>query len=46
MMLAAEQKREQIIDAEQVGVNGHLVLPFMSRTLREEQEKIYGSIEC
>jgi len=41
LMVTAEQKREQIIEAAQAGVNGYIVKPFTAATLKEKLEKIY-----
>lgn len=45
MMVTAEQKREQIIEAAQSGVNGYIVKPFTAATLKEKMEKIFERIE-
>ncbi|TQV65390.1 MAG: chemotaxis protein CheY [Halothiobacillaceae bacterium] len=41
LMVTAEAKREQIILAAQTGVNGYVVKPFTSGTLKEKIEKIF-----
>ncbi|MEW6764613.1 MAG: chemotaxis response regulator CheY [Pseudomonadota bacterium] len=41
LMVTAEAKREQIIMAAQAGVNGYVVKPFTSGTLKEKIEKIF-----
>lgn len=41
MMVTAEQKKEQIIEAAQAGVNGYIVKPFTAATLKEKLEKIF-----
>jgi len=43
LMVTAEQKREQIDEAEQAGVNGYIIKPFSAQTLKEKLEKIF---EC
>ncbi len=40
LMLTAEAKREQIIEAAQAGVNGYIIKPFTAETLKEKLEKI------
>jgi two-component system chemotaxis response regulator CheY len=40
-MVTAEQKREQIIEAAQSGVNGYIVKPFTAATLKEKIDKIF-----
>jgi two-component system chemotaxis response regulator CheY len=43
LMLTAEAKREQIVEAAQAGVNGYIVKPFTAVTLREKIDKILSS---
>ncbi|MFO7602438.1 MAG: chemotaxis response regulator CheY [Gammaproteobacteria bacterium] len=45
LMVTAEQKREQIVEAAQAGVNGYIVKPFTAQTLKEKLEKIFERIE-
>jgi two-component system chemotaxis response regulator CheY len=40
LMLTAEAKREQIIEAAQAGVNGYVIKPFTAITLKEKIDKI------
>ncbi len=40
LMLTAEAKREQIIEAAQAGVNGYVIKPFTAETLKEKINKI------
>ena len=40
LMLTAEAKREQIIEAAQAGVNGYVIKPFTAETLKEKLDKI------
>jgi two-component system, chemotaxis family, chemotaxis protein CheY len=40
LMLTAESKREQIVEAAQAGVNGYVIKPFTAVTLKEKIEKI------
>ncbi len=44
LMVTAETKREQIIEAAQAGVNGYIVKPFTAATLKEKIEKIFERI--
>jgi two-component system chemotaxis response regulator CheY len=44
LMVTAEQKREQIIEAAQAGVNGYIVKPFTAQTLKVKIEKIFERI--
>ena len=44
LMVTAESKREQIIEAAQAGVNGYIVKPFTAGTLNEKLEKIFERI--
>lgn len=45
LMVTAEQKREQIVEAAQAGVNGYIVKPFTAQTLKEKLDKIYERID-
>lgn len=45
LMVTAEARREQIIEAAQAGVNGYIVKPFSAQTLQEKIEKIFERIE-
>ena len=40
LMLTAESKREQIVEAAQAGVNGYVIKPFTAATLKEKIDKI------
>jgi len=44
LMVTAESKREQIIEAAQAGVNGYIVKPFTAGTLDEKLQKIFERI--
>lgn len=44
LMVTAESKREQIIEAAQAGVNGYVVKPFTAQTLKEKIDKIFERI--
>ena len=41
LMVTAEAKREQIIEAAQNGVNGYIIKPFPAQTLEEKLGKIF-----
>ena len=41
LMVTAESKREQIMEAAQAGVNGYVVKPFTADTLREKVDKVF-----
>ncbi len=45
LMVTAEAKREQIIEAAQAGVNGYVVKPFTAGTLKEKLDKIFERLE-
>ncbi|NBA95789.1 chemotaxis protein CheY [Pseudomonas sp. R5(2019)] len=44
LMVTAEAKREQIIQAAQAGVNGYVVKPFTAQALKEKIEKIFERV--
>ncbi|BAP44197.1 chemotaxis protein CheY [Pseudomonas sp. StFLB209] len=44
LMVTAEAKREQIIEAAQAGVNGYVVKPFTAQVLQEKIEKIFERV--
>jgi len=44
LMVTAEAKREQIIEAAQAGVNGYVVKPFTALALKEKIEKIFERV--
>ncbi|GAB2190766.1 chemotaxis response regulator CheY [Sessilibacter sp. MAH2] len=44
LMVTAEAKREQIIEAAQSGVNGYVVKPFTAQALKEKIEKIFDRV--
>ncbi len=46
LMVTAEQKKEQIIEAAKAGVNGYIVKPFTAQTLQEKLEKIFERLEA
>lgn len=41
LMVTAEAKREQIIEAAQAGVNGYVIKPFTAATLNDKLTKIF-----
>lgn len=41
MMVTAESKRDQIVEAAQAGVNGYVVKPFTAGTLEEKIRMIF-----
>ena len=43
LMLTAEAKREQIVEAAQAGVSGYVVKPFTADILKQKLEKILQS---
>jgi two-component system, chemotaxis family, chemotaxis protein CheY len=43
LMLTAEAKREQIVEAAQAGVSGYVIKPFTAATLKEKIEKILAA---
>ena len=45
LMVTAETKREQIIEAAQAGVNGYIVKPFTAVTLKQKIDKIFERID-
>lgn len=42
LMVTAEAKREQIVEAAEAGVNGYVVKPFTAATLEAKLERIFG----
>ncbi|WP_240125310.1 chemotaxis response regulator CheY [Thermomonas alba] len=45
LMVTAEAKREQIIEAAQAGVNGYIIKPFTAATLEDKLNKIFERLE-
>jgi len=43
LLVTAEAKREQIVEAAAAGVNGYVVKPFTAETLRDKIQKILAS---
>lgn len=46
LMVTAEAKKEQIVEAAQAGVNGYVVKPFTAGTLKEKIDKIFERIDA
>lgn len=45
LMVTAEAKKDQIIEAAQAGVNGYIVKPFNAQTLKEKIDRIFQRAE-
>jgi len=45
LMVTAEAKRDQIIEAAQAGVNGYVVKPFTAQALKEKIDKIFDRVD-
>jgi len=45
LMVTAEAKRDQIIEAAQSGVNGYVVKPFTAQALKEKIDKIFERVD-
>jgi two-component system chemotaxis response regulator CheY len=43
LLVTAEAKREQIVEAARAGVDGYVVKPFTAQTLKDKIEKILAS---
>ncbi len=43
LMVTAEAKREQIVEAVQAGVNGYVIKPFTAEVLKEKLAKILNA---
>ncbi len=46
LMVTAEAKREQIVEAAQSGVNGYVIKPFTAATLQEKIDKIFERVDA
>jgi len=46
LMVTAESKRDQIIEAAKAGVNGYVVKPFTATTLEEKINKIFERVQA
>ena len=45
LMVTAEAKREQIVEAVEAGVNGYIVKPFTPDSLKEKMTKIFERVD-
>ncbi len=45
LLVTAEAKREQIVEAAQAGVNGYVIKPFTAQTLEEKIGKIFERVD-
>lgn len=45
LMVTAESKKDQIVEAAQAGVNGYVVKPFTAATLKEKIDKIFERVD-
>jgi len=45
LLVTAEAKKEQIVQAAQAGVNGYIVKPFTAGTLKEKLDKIFERLD-
>lgn len=45
LMVTAEAKRENILEAAQAGVNGYIVKPFTADTLREKLDAVFKRLQ-
>ncbi len=45
LMVTAEAKKDQIVEAAQAGVNGYVVKPFTAQALKEKIDKIFDRVE-
>jgi two-component system, chemotaxis family, chemotaxis protein CheY len=46
LMVTAEARKENIIEAAQCGANGYIVKPFTAATLDEKLQKIFKALEA
>ena len=46
LMITAEARKENIIEAAQAGANGYIVKPFTAATLDEKLSKIFKALEA
>lgn len=45
LMVTAEAKKEQIVEAAQNGVNGYIIKPFTAATLKEKMDRIFERLQ-
>ncbi len=46
LMVTAEAKKDQIVEAAQAGVNGYIVKPFTAITLKEKIDRIFERLQA
>ncbi len=46
LMVTAEAKRENILEAAQAGVNGYIVKPFTADTLKEKLDSVFKRLQA
>ncbi len=46
LMVTAEAKRDQIVEAAGAGVNGYIVKPFNAVTLKEKIDKVFERLQA
>ena len=46
LMVTAEAKRDQIVEAAQAGVNSYIIKPFTAETLKDKIEKIFERVNA
>lgn len=46
LLVTAEAKRENILEAAQAGVNGYIVKPFNAETMREKLDAIFTRLQA
>jgi two-component system chemotaxis response regulator CheY len=46
LMVTAEAKRENILEAAQAGVNGYIVKPFTADTLKEKLDAVFKRLQA
>lgn len=46
LLVTAEAKRENILEAAQAGVNGYIVKPFTAETLREKLDAVFNRLQA
>jgi len=44
IMVTAEAKKENIIEAAQAGANGYIVKPFTAEVMQEKLDKVFKSL--
>jgi len=44
LMVTAEAKRDQIVEAAQAGIDGYIVKPFTAETLREKIDRVFARL--